>query len=172
MARSRANGGLLMAALLIVAGVAGACGAGPTANNAGLPPDCEHWCGNGSATVTIGGSTTTISGGDCYDQGSAGEDVRFGDWEDDSEQLNYLALTAYRSGGPTPPATAAVLPPTGPGTPEPTEPPDYNVSGSVDGNPFILDVGALVTLGASGKGTFSGIDIDGAGAISGTFSCG
>lgn len=165
---------LMIAALVALAAIVGAC----TLNSGGSvvqqnPIDCQHWCGFGSATVTVAGVKTTIAGGSCYDQGSVGVDARFGDWEDDSDQISYLALTAYRAGGPTPAPTPTAVPqPTGPGaTPEPTGPPEFNVSGSVDGNPFILDVGAAVSLDANGRGTFSGNDIDGAGTISGTFSC-
>jgi hypothetical protein len=162
-----------LVALVALAAIAGNFSPSSNVNGAPNPVDCQHWCGTGSATVTVSGIKNTISGGSCYDQGSAGVDARFGDWEDDSDQIDYLALTAYRAGGPTPPPTPTAVPqPTGPGaTPEPTEPPQYNVSGSVNGNPFILDVGASVSLDANGHGTFSGVDIDGAGSISGTFTC-
>jgi hypothetical protein len=162
-----------MVALVALAAIAANFGPSSNGNVAPNPVDCQHWCGSGSATVTVSGTKNTISGGSCYDQGSAGVDARFGDWEDDSDQINYLALTVYRAGGPTPPPTPTAIPqPTGPAaTPEPTDPPQYNVSGSVDGNPFILDVGAAVSLDANGHGTFSGVDIDGAGTVSGTFSC-
>jgi len=162
---------LVLALLVAVAAVAGACASSAPPANVELPADCQYWCGSGSARVTIGGTTTTIAGGGCYDQGSDGVDVRFGDWEDDSDQLSYLALTAYRTGGPTPPPTPTAAPIPSGASPGQTEPPEYNVSGSVDGNPFILDVGASVTLDQAGKGAFSGIDIDGAGLIKGTFTC-
>ena len=178
MPRSFANRTpLVIAALVILAAIAGACSPSSNSSSGGnpgnLPLDCQHWCGSGFATVKVGANRTTIYGGSCYDQGSAGVDARFGDWEDDSDQISYLALTAYRVGGPTPPPTPTPVPqPTGPGaTPESTNPPEYNVSGSVGANPFILDVGAVVYLDASGHGTFSGVDIDGAGTISGTFNC-
>jgi hypothetical protein len=175
MPRSRlARAPLGVAALIALMAIAGACSLNSGGNDAPQNPvDCQHWCGSGSARVTIAGAATTISGGGCYDQGSAGVDARFGEWEDDSDQISYLALTVYRSGGPTPPPAPTAVPrPTGPGiSPEPTNPPVYNVSGSVGGNPFILDVGAAVSLDASGHGSFSGDDIDCAGTISGTFSC-
>ena len=177
MTRSRRRRAPLV--LLIAIGVlAAACGSGPAGGAGANQANCEHWCGHGTATVTIDGTTTKISGGGCYDQGSDGVDVRFGDWMDDGP-IDYLSLTVYRAGGPTPPPADTQPPeetdpaaPTGLGPlPEPTGTPEYNVTGSVNGNPFILDVGASAALGSDGKGTYSGTDIDGAGQVSGTFSC-
>lgn len=156
---------LLLTAFAIVAVVAG-CSSGHASPTAPLSGGvgCEHWCGQGWASVTLGGTTATITRGGCYDQGSAGVDARFGNWEDDpSGPLSYLALTAYRVGGPTP------TPPTSAAT---DEHPSPAVSGSIDGNSFILIVRTTVTLAADGTGTFSGPDDNGNGTVTGTFNCG
>jgi hypothetical protein len=134
----------------------------------GVDTGCDHWCGNGSASVTIGGATTTISGGGCFDQGSAGYDIRFGDWQSLQGVSSYLALTAYRVGGPTP--TPAITP--NPlAAPSATDHPSPLVSGSVGGSPFILGGDTVVTLNADETGSFSGTDMNGAGPIEGTYRC-
>jgi hypothetical protein len=164
-------GALLLVMLVAIGGIAAGCdSATPASPN--QVSGCAHWCGNGSARVTLAGTTTEIDGGGCYDQGAGGFDVRFGDWQDEGP-IDYLSLTAYQAGGPTPPPTETPVPTSADASdsPEPTDPPDYNVGGSVDGQPFVLDVGAAITLGADGKGTFSGIDVNGLGEVSGTFTC-
>jgi hypothetical protein len=139
----------------------------PTAGPSGS--GCDHWCGNGSASVTIGSTTTSISGGGCFDGGSAGVDARFGDWGPTGTG-DYLTLIAYRAGGPTPtPVATTTGPPAGP---TPTGHPSPNVSGSVNGNPFVLGTDTVVSLGANGSGSFSGTDLNGIGPVKGTFSCG
>jgi len=108
MTRSRRRRAPLV--LLIAIGVlVAACGSGSAGGAGANQANCDHWCGHGTATVTIAGTTTKISGGGCYDQGSDGVDVRFGDWMDDGP-INYLALTVYRAGGPTPPPADAQPP--------------------------------------------------------------
>jgi hypothetical protein len=134
----------------------------------GVDVGCDHWCGNGSAVVTIGGVTTTIDGGGCYDQGSAGYDIRFGDWQGLQGVSSYLALTAYRAGGPT--STPAI-------TPNPLAAPSATdhatplVNGSVGGSPFVLGDDTVITFNADGTGSYSGTDLNGAGLIKGTYRC-
>lgn len=155
---------IVFSLLLVLAALAGGCGSAATPTPAQDAAACDHWCGNGSATVTLGGATTQIAGGGCYDRGSLGVDARFGDWQDQSG-FSYLALIAYRTGGPTPaPAT--------PPAPGASQYPSPTVGGSIDGNPFVLDTDALVTLNANGSGTFSGTDLNGNGPVKGTFNCG
>ena len=145
----------LIAALAVVA-----IGLG---NGTSTDSSCDHWCGNGTATVTMAGVATTISGGGCYDVGAAGVDVRFGDWQGLQGLSSYLMLVAYRVGGPTAAATPV---------PAPSEHLSPNIIGSVNGTPFILGSDAVVTLNASGAGSFSGTDVNGYGAVKGTFNCG
>jgi hypothetical protein len=156
---------LLLSALAVAAVAAVGCASTPAPTDplsGGV--SCEHWCGHGSATVTLAGVTTTISGGGCYDRGPAGVDARFGNWQDDpGGGASYVALTAYRVGGPTP------TPPTSAAT---DEHPSPAVGGSIDGNSFILIANTRVTLAASGTGTFSGTDDNGNGTVTGTFTCG
>jgi hypothetical protein len=134
----------------------------------GVDTGCDHWCGNGSAVVTIGGVTTNITGGGCYDQGSAGYDIRFGEWQGLQGVSSYLALTAYRAGGPTP--TPAI-------TPNPLAAPSATdhatplVNGSVGGSPFVLGDDTVITFNADGTGSYSGTDLNGAGLIKGTYRC-
>lgn len=156
---------LLLSAFALVAVVAGCSNGRPSPTGPlGGAVSCQQWCGHGWATVTLGGATTTISGGGCFDRGPAGVDARFGNWEDDpTGSASYLALTAYRVGGPTP------TPPTSAAT---DEHPTPAVGGSVDGNSFILIVNTAVTLGADGTGTFSGTDDNDNGTVTGTFNCG
>jgi hypothetical protein len=162
--RTRAVAALLVAVLL--ATLAGGCGS----SGAGGSPDCEHWCGNGSAVVTLRGTTTQLTGGGCYDYGAEGVDARFGDWQDASSLTGYLTVTAYRPGGPTPPPE--MTPAIPPLVPTPTGHPSPTVMGAIPGVPFILGEDAVVTLSASGRGTFSGVDVNEGFAVTGTFDCG
>lgn len=156
-----------LAIVAILALVAAGCDAGTGPAPAGT--GCDHWCGNGSATVTIAGTTTSIAGGGCYDGGSAGVDARFGDWGENGIG-DFLTLTAYRAGGPTPtPIPTPSVPPAGPTA---TGHPNPNVAGSVNGAPFVLGTDTVVSLSASGYGAFSGTDMNGAGLVKGTFTCG
>ena len=159
----------ILVLLLAFAAVVAACGSGaaPGLDQNGIP--CDHWCGQGSATVTVGGQTSTISGGGCYDQGSEGVDVRFGDWQGLEGDSGYLQLIAFRIGGPTPTPVVTANPSANPYA---TEYPGDTVDGSVNGTPFVLGTDTVVTLKADGNGTFQGTDLDGAGVVSGTFSCG
>ena len=172
MPRSTARAGALLLAMLVAASGIGAACDSATPASPNQVSGCDHWCGNGSAAVTVAGVTTEIDGGGCYDQGADGFDVRFGDWQDEGP-IDYLPLTAYKAGGPTPQPTDTPVPTPADASasPEPPDPPDYTVAGSVDGQPFILAVGASVTLGANGKGTFAGTDINGLGDVAGTFTC-
>jgi hypothetical protein len=158
-----------LAVLLVLAALPAGCGsdAPETVNSAGVP--CEHWCGTGSATAKIAGTTTTIKGGGCYDQGSAGVDARFGDWQGTEGSSDYLQVVAFRAGGPTPTPASTASPQASPGA---TEYPGDSVSGSANGTAFVLGTDTVVTLSADGTGSFSGTDDSGAGRVSGTFTCG
>jgi predicted small secreted protein len=158
----------VVAALVVLALMVAACDSGTTAGPT-VGGDCQYWCGNGSATVTVGGATTTISGGGCHDAGSAGYDIRFGDWQGLQGVSSWLGLTAYRVGGPTATPAATVNPLAAPSA---SDHPSPIGGGGVDGNDFVLAPGATVTFNANGTGSFSGTDMNGAGLITGTFSCG
>jgi hypothetical protein len=153
-------------ALLLVAAIAvQGCGSGTSEQGGSDGANgCDKWCGSGSATVTFGGATQTISGGGCFDDGSAGIDARFGDWQGISGGTGgFLTLIVYRSGGPTPAAT----PPSGPDT-EPAAP---TITGSVMGQPFVLGPGAVAAITPDDTGSFSGVDVNGLGSASGTYRC-
>lgn len=169
MADRTRRASLALALVAALAVVAAGCDSGSAATGGPGDSGCDHWCGNGSATVTIDSTTTPVSGGGCYDGGSAGVDARFGDWGPNGIG-DYLTLIAYRTGGPTPtPAPTPSAPPAGPtatGHPSPT------VSGSVNGSPFVLGPDTVVALGANGSGSFSGTDLNGSGLVKGTFTCG
>jgi hypothetical protein len=154
---------VVVALALIVALALVSIGLGNGASSDTTDSGCDHWCGNGSATVTMGGVAATINGGGCYDMGAAGVDVRFGDWQGLQGLSSYLMLVAYRAGGPTAAATPAA---------NPSDHPMPKVDGSVNGTPFTLGPGAIVTLSANGIGSFSGTDVNGYGAVKGTFTCG
>jgi len=159
---------LLLAALIAVAALATGCSPSTATNLDQNGNPCEHWCGNGSAQVKVAGTTTNISGGGCYDQGSAGIDARFGAWQDLAAG-DYLEVTAFQAGNATPTPVPTINPRATPGE---TEYPGNTVDGSVNGAPFVLDTDTVVTLKADGNGTFRGTDLNNAGIISGTFSCG
>ncbi len=158
-----------VALILGLALLVGGCGSSssPTADGVGDSAGCDHWCGNGSARVTVGGVTATITRGGCYDTGAAGIDARFGDWGN-TGVAEYLTVSGYRVGGPTP-------------TPEPTTNPlasptatdhlNVAVDASVAGQNLVLDTDAMVTFAPDGTGSFSGTDLNGAGKVTGTFSC-
>jgi hypothetical protein len=157
-----------LALLIAVAIAVGGCGSPASTANAGNGPGCDKWCGTGSASVTFAGATATVSGGGCYDTGAAGVDARFGDWQGDTGGDAYLMLTVYHPGAlvPTPLTTAPAAnstPDTGPAAP--------TGEGSIDGQPFILAPGAILSIRADGTGSFSGTDVNGGGPASGTFSC-
>jgi uncharacterized protein YraI len=159
---------LLLAVLMAVAALAAGCSPSTATNVDQNGNPCEHWCGSGSAQVTAAGATTTITGGGCYDQGSAGVDARFGDWQGLAAG-DYLEVTGFQAGNATPTPVPTVNPKASPGE---TEHPGNTVDGSVNGAPFVLDTDTVVTLKADRNGTFRGTDLNGAGTISGTFSCG
>jgi hypothetical protein len=150
---------LRLARPLVFAAALAACLAG--CNSApGAQGSCGDYCGNASGRVTFQGATTTISGGGCHDNGSAGFDARIGDWQNGVG--NYLWVTGYRPGGATPA-------PVGTSAEDQAPPP---VSGSVSGTPFILGPDAIVTFTGAAAGTFSGEDVNGYGPVSGSFTCG
>jgi len=45
------------------------------------------------------------------------------------------------------------------------------VEGSIAGQNFVLDTDAVVNFAADGSGSFSGIDLNGAGKVTGTLTC-
>ncbi len=130
---------------------AGTGGGGPTAaTSQGGGGDCSYWCGTGSAQVTMGGATVTISPGGCYDGGKNGVDIRFGDFTKSGTAAakDYVVALVYHGGNGTP-----------------------IVSGGVNGELFVLSTsGATGTIGDDGKGSFSGTNMFG-GTITATFSC-
>src|ERR1035437_3505825 len=151
--------------LSLVIGGSGASSSS-TANGGG-GSNCEQWCGNGPARLTVGGVTATITGGGCYDTGAAGIEARFGDWGN-TGVADYLTVSGYRVGGPTPtpaPTTNPLASPTATGHP------DIAVDGSIAGQNLVLDTTAIVTFAPDGTGSFSGTDLNGAGKVTGTFSC-
>lgn len=147
--------------LLAASLAAAACGGGTATSNPGggggtQPPVAStggggggggDWSGNGSAQVTVGGTTVTTSPGGCYDGGSLGVDFRFGSW--DKQTADWIIGLAHHDGSKPGP-----------------------VSGSVNGKTFVLGTDVAATVGADGKGTFSGTDsVGGNGKITATFSC-
>jgi hypothetical protein len=156
---------VIIAAIMLPVMATIAAGNNSGSNVSATTPDCENWCGNGWAAVTIDGLTTQISGGGCYDRGAGGIDARFGDWQDGSG--DYLGIIGYRPGGATP----------APATPGPTdEGPPAVAGGSAGGTQFVLGADAIITFGAGGSGSFSGTDVSngttGGFPIKGTFYCG
>jgi hypothetical protein len=163
---------LLLTILVALAMGAAGCNSGASTNVDKNGIACDHWCGSGSATATMAGATTTILGGGCYDQGSAGVDARFGDWQSLQGASDYLEVLAFRSGGATPtPVPTPVPTASSQASPSATEHPGDSVSGAVDGSAFILGTDTVVTLNADGTGSYHGTDDNGAGLISGTFTC-
>jgi hypothetical protein len=146
----------------------GGCGSSSNSGaSGGGSSSCEHWCGSGSARVTVGGVTATITGGGCYDTGAAGIEARFGDWGP-TGVADYLTVSGYRAGGPTPtpaPTTNPLAAPTATGHL------NVAVEGSIAGQNFVLDTDAVVTFAADGSGSFSGTDLNGAGKVTGTLTC-
>jgi hypothetical protein len=156
---------IIVAAIMLPVMATIAAGGGAPATASATPVACDHWCGNGWATVTINGMTTQISGGGCYDRGADGIDARFGDWQDGAG--DYMAVAGYRAGGATPtPAIAGATP----------ENPPTRGGGSTAGTPFVLGEDATITFSTDGSGTFSGNDISngatGGFPVKGTFYCG
>ncbi|MGA3057174.1 MAG: hypothetical protein ABSE70_03940 [Candidatus Limnocylindrales bacterium] len=149
---------VLVASILLVAACSSSSGTQQPAGTGGGAPTtapsqggggggADNWSGNGSAKVTIGGTTVTISPGGCYDGGSLGVDFRFGAW--DKQTDDWIIGIAHHDGS----------------QPE-------AISGSVGGKPFVLGTDVAATIGADGKGTFSGTDsVGGNGKITATFSC-
>jgi hypothetical protein len=116
----------------------------PKPSNSG---DCSFWCGNGSAQVTVGDATVTMSPGGCADASDNDVDARFGDFT--KKKGDWVIALVYYDGGQTP-----------------------FVSGSVGGKMFTMSTnGATGTVGHDGKGSFSGTELLGTAKISATFSC-
>ncbi|MGA3057173.1 MAG: hypothetical protein ABSE70_03935 [Candidatus Limnocylindrales bacterium] len=116
----------------------------PLPSNAG---DCTFWCGTGSAQVTVGGATVTMSPGGCYPASDNDVDARFGDFT--NQKSDWIIALVYYGGSKTP-----------------------ILSGSVGGKAFMLSTsGATGTIGNDGKGSVSGSEFLGTAAISVTFSC-
>ena len=116
----------------------------PLPSNAG---DCTFWCGTGSAQVTVGSATVTMSPGGCYPASDNDVDARFGDFT--NKKGDWIIALVYYGGSKTP-----------------------LLSGSVGGKAFTLSTGgATGTIGTDGKGNVSGTEFLGTAAISATFSC-
>ncbi|HEX7491000.1 MAG TPA: hypothetical protein VF337_04795 [Candidatus Limnocylindrales bacterium] len=156
---------VIIAAIMLPVMATIAAGNNGNSSATATPASCDHWCGNGWATITISGLTSQISGGGCYDRGADGIDARFGDWQEGS--LDYLGITGYRPGGATPtPATPGAT----------SENPLTRAGGSADGTQFVLGESATISFRADGSGSFYGNDISngttGGIAVKGTFYCG
>ena len=103
--------------------------------------------GTATATVTVGATKVTITGGRCLDGGAQGVDVAVGDWSTGS-QNDQLRLLVYHESGKTPTA-----------------------SGWAGGTGFVLGSDATATIAADMTGTFAGTDSIGSTHVEGTFSC-
>ena len=143
-----------LALLSLVAAMAlSACGgsnASPTPGGGAAPSaggSCSYWCGTGSATVTVDGTSTTVASGGCLVQ-SAAVDARFGDWWNGGTATAEVAILAYKTDSKAP-----------------------TISGKVGSTYFVLGTDATATVGADGSGTFSGTNSIGTGKISGTWTC-
>lgn len=142
---------ILVASIVLTAACSSSSGTQqPTGTGGGAPTTAASPggnSGNGSATVTIGGSNVTLSGGRCDDGGTVGVDVRFGD--PSSASADWVIALVHHGGSGKPIA-----------------------SGRVGGKLFVLGADATGTIGDDGKGAFSGTDSAGGnGKISATFSC-
>jgi hypothetical protein len=125
----------------------GAAGS-PGASQAALSgTNCSDWCGTGSAKITIGATTTTITGGACLVEGDA-VDARFGDWWAVPHAAGELVLLGYLSGGTKP-----------------------TISGTAGTTLFVLGDDAVATVAADGSGSFSGSNSVGPDKVSGTWTC-
>jgi len=108
--------------------------------------------GGGSFTVTMGGSTYTVTGGDCAPGIGGGYFVaEAGDWidgNDPSATADFVSIMIYPDGHAE------------------------HGGGLVSGIKFYLDTSDEKGTGDSTSGgTFSGTDVYGHGAVSGTFTC-
>src|SRR5512143_2494691 len=73
--RRRMNPVPLVLAAVVALGIIGAMAAGLGRGGgdqaaATFNVDCQHWCGSGTATISFGGSSATVSGGGCWDSGA------------------------------------------------------------------------------------------------------
>jgi hypothetical protein len=118
---------------------------GGTAAAAGA--SCLDWCGNGSASLTVNGTSTTITGGACLIEGGV-VDARFGDWWNSGTATAEVVILVYQTGSKAP-----------------------TISGKVGATFFVLADDTKATAGADGSGTFSGTNSMGIGTISGTWTC-
>jgi hypothetical protein len=157
---------MLLAFVAALTLLAAGCGGGGE-SQATVFNDCQHWCGTGSANVAFRGFAAKIPGGGCYDQGEAGIDARFGDWQGISGSVGFLQLIIPAAGAGE--STGATDSSGGPAASQ--VPYDTNVIGSVGGEPFVLGPDAVVRISPDGTGSFSGTDVNGGGVASGTFSC-
>lgn len=152
----------LVLAAMVVVGIVAALAVG-VGNGSSSPADtggagCQHWCGSGTATVSYGGSSAAISGGGCYDAGPAGLQANFGDWQGLQGVSDYLSLVIFLPGRPSP-------------TPDENGQPPTIVTGSINGDPFLLGPDVVIGYTADGTGSFSGTDVNGGGEATGTFTC-
>jgi hypothetical protein len=133
---------------------AGGGGATPGASGqkqAATPAQAQS-SGGGSFTVTIGGSTYTVKGGDCAPGiGGAYFVAEAGDWidgNDPSATADFVSIMIYPDGHAE------------------------HGGGLVSGTKFFLNTTDEKGTGDVTKGgTFSGTDAYGHGAVSGTFTC-
>jgi hypothetical protein len=108
--------------------------------------------GSGSITMTMGGSSYTVKGGDCAPGIGGGYFVaEAGDWldgNDPSATADFVSIMIYPDGHAE------------------------HGGGLVSGTRFYLDTGDQKGTGdVNNGGTFSGTDVYGHGAVSGTFTC-
>ena len=117
-----------------------------------VTPTQAQASGGGSFTVTMGGSTYTVTGGDCA-PGISGDYfvAEAGDWidgNDPSATADFVSIMIYPDGHAE------------------------HGGGLVSGIKFYLDTGDQKGAGdLTSGGTFSGTDAYGHGAVSGTFTC-
>jgi hypothetical protein len=116
----------------------------PKPSNSG---DCSFWCGNGSAQVTVGDATVTMSPGGCADASDNDVEARFGDFT--KKKGDWIIVLVYYGGTKTP-----------------------LLSGNIGGKAITMSTsGANGTIGDDGKGSLSGTEFLGTAKISATFSC-
>jgi hypothetical protein len=133
---------------------AGGGGATPGASGqkqAATPAQAQS-SGGGSFTVTIGGSTYTVKGGDCAPGiGGAYFVAEAGDWIDGNDPnatADFVSIMIYPDGHAE------------------------HGGGLLSGKKFYLNTGDQKGTGdVTNGGTFSGTDTYGNGAVSGTFTC-
>lgn len=101
MGSATAAAGVCLAILLIGTAIVPNPPGGSQSITAGAQPgntgDCTYWCGNGSAQVTVNGTTTTVSPGGCFEEGDGMVDARFGAWR--THDGDWLLVAVWRNFG-------------------------------------------------------------------------